>query len=220
MDALSDSPWSRVQALGVRSASPMDLLALCLTREAKDASTNESAARDLLRRHRLSGLAMLSPVDLLAASGLDGFEADRILAAIELGRRSAGIAEDIPADVSGPKAAYQIVRPLLADQPQEIFVALLLTVKNTLIGVRTIHIGTLTAAMVASRDVLREALRANAASIIIAHNHPSGDPTPSREDVALTRKIKDAGAMLDIVLLDHIIVGSSGYISLMQESSR
>lgn len=217
MDAISESPYLRVQAGGVRAASPIDLLALCLTREEKDASLNETAARELLTRFTLPRLTDMSRGDLALASGLEGLEADRVLCAIELGRRSAFAGQGVPTAITGDKDAYEVLKPHLEGQSQEKFVALYMTTKNTVISVRTIHVGTLNSSLVGPREVFREAVRENAASLIVAHNHPSGDPAPSREDIEITKKLKEAGKMLDVDLLDHIIIGKGRYISLNKE---
>ncbi len=217
MDATSESPYVRVQAGGVRSASPIDLLALCLTREEKDASQNEAAARELLTRFTLSRLNDLSRMDLTLASGLEGLDADRVLCALELGRRSALAGEGVPRVISSDKDAYLVLKPHLEAQLQEKFVALYLNTKNTVISVRTVHVGTLNSAPVGPREIFREAVRENAASLIVAHNHPSGDPMPSPEDIAITKKLKEVGQILDIPLLDHLIIGQGRFISLNRE---
>ena len=217
MDATSESPYLRVQAGGVRSASPIDLLALCLTREEKDASQNESAARELLTRFTLSRLNDLSRMDLTLASGLEGLEADKILCALELGRRSALAGQGVPTSITSDQDAYLALKPHLEGQQQEKFVALYLTTKNTIISVRTVHVGTLNSAPVGPREIFREAVRENAAALIVAHNHPSGDPKPSPEDIAITRKLKEVGQILDIPLLDHIVVGHGRFVSLNRE---
>lgn len=219
MDSLSDSPVARVHASGIRGASALDLVAVLLTREEADASSNEQAARDLIKRHRLSGLKDLSPADLQLASGLAGFEADRVLAAIEIGRRSAVVKADTSVFVGGSKDAAKHLKPLVDGQPQEVFAALFLSVKGHPISARTIHIGSLSSAQVGTRDVMREALRANAASVIVAHNHPSGDPTPSPADIGITRRLKDAGALLDIKVLDHLVFGNGEFTSLADNGS-
>lgn len=204
----------RWKGLGLGSASPIELLAIMLARNPDDADANESLARKLLMRHQVEGLARLAPADL-AEAGLDDAECRRLLAAVELGRRSALAAKPLPDRIDRPEDAFALFEDL-AREPQEMFVAAFLDTKNGLISRRTIHVGTLQASLVGAREIFREAVRENAASVVIAHNHPSGDPEPSPEDIEVTRYLKEAGKLLDIPVVDHIVVGRSRSVSLAQ----
>ena len=110
---------------------------------------------------------------------------------------------------------YKLVRDELCSSDRERFLSLLLTAKNTLIGVETVSIGTITGCMVSAREVFKSALLANADSIIVCHNHPSGDPKPSKEDIKLTDTLVKAGNLIGIDVKDHIIVAQDGYKSVM-----
>lgn len=119
--------------------------------------------------------------------------------------------------VRGPEDAAAYLMPILRYEVKENFVVLLLNTQNKIIGHRVVSIGSLSASIVHPREVFKEAIKVNAASIIVAHNHPSGDPTPSREDVAVTKRLVKAGNVMDINVLDHIIIGDSKYLSMKEK---
>lgn len=119
--------------------------------------------------------------------------------------------------VSHPSSAAEILNTYLAGADREHFVALLLNTKNRVIGLHTISVGTLSASLVSPREVFKAAIVGNAAAIVLGHNHPSGDPTPSPQDIQVTRTLRKAGELLEIPVLDHIVLGDDGrYISLKQ----
>jgi DNA repair protein RadC len=208
-----DTPLDRFRALGANAASPTDLIALGLSRRVDDTTPNEPIARDLLRRlENVRALTELSPADL-AELGLDLFEASRFLALLELGRRAEKAGKGEVTAIDGPEDVFRICTDL-RHQKKEYFVALLLDTQNGVMRRATIHVGTLTASLVGAREVFREAVRDGASSIIVAHNHPSGDPQPSPEDVQVTRQLLLAGDVLDIPVLDHVVIGDREFRSL------
>ena len=199
--------WERVQHSGFAGATVFDLLTLMVTREQRDLERNEAVVLQYFRQHTLPRLRDLSHEELEKTGGLEPFESARLLAAVELGRRSAGAALGAKGSaVSRSNEAYQLFAHL-SGQHQEHFCAAFLDSKGKPIGQKVIHIGTLNMSVVGAREVFREAVRHNASSVIVAHNHPSGDPEPSPEDIKVTRALKDAGSLLDIPLLDHIVIG-------------
>lgn len=208
-----DTPLERFRAMGAKATSPTDLLALGLARRAEDGEPNEPIARAMLRREGgIRNLAELTPADL-HAQGLDGFEAARFLALIELGRRMGGAKRGEVTTIDGPDDVFRLCDDL-RHQKKEYFVAILLDTQSGVLRRATIHVGTLTASLVGAREVFREAVRDGASSIIVAHNHPSGDPSPSPEDVQVTRQLIMAGSLLDIPVLDHIVIGDTSFTSL------
>lgn len=214
------SAWERAQQLGLQSVTLVELLTLMVTREVGDVEKNEPMVRQLFRDYKAAMFKDLSLQELNVAGGLEQFEATRILAAVELGRR-AGIASQGPKSepVTDSEKAYEVFRHL-ADQKQEHFCAAFFDSKARLIAQKVIHIGTLNMSVVGAREVFREAVRHNAASVIVAHNHPSGDPEPSPEDIKVTRSLKEAGELLDIPLLDHIVIGQDPrYVSLNERGA-
>lgn len=213
MPTQPDTPLDRFRAMGARAASPTDLLALGMARRAEDAEPNEPIARTMLRREGgIRNLQELTPADL-AGHGLDGFEAARFLALIELGRRMGVSGRGEIRTINGPEDVYAFLGDL-RPQKKEYFVAILLDSQSGIMRRATIHVGTLTASLVGAREVFREAVRDGASSIIVAHNHPSGDPTPSPEDVQVTRQLIMAGDLLDIPVQDHIVIGETTFSSL------
>ena len=118
--------------------------------------------------------------------------------------------------ITRPEDVYELVRDELVNADRERFLSVLLTTKNTVIGIETVGIGTINTCMVTARELFKSALLANASRVILCHNHPSGDLTPSDDDIALTRRIVTAGQLLGIDVCDHLIVGRDGYRSLKQ----
>ena len=118
--------------------------------------------------------------------------------------------------VKTPEDVHQVMQQYFLDCPCEHFVVLLLSTKNHILAISPVSVGTLNASVVHPREVFQRAILANAASIILAHNHPSGDPTPSPEDIELTRRMVEAGKLLDIGVLDHVVVGEDSFASLKE----
>lgn len=210
------SSLDRVKEMGVHAASPTDLVALAFARREEDVSLAEHAARDfVLRAGSLKSLTDLTPDRLRDAFGYDGFEAWRALALVELGRRAGAAGKGEPVEISSPRMVAGLLSHL-RDEKREHVVALLLDAKMNVLRIATIHIGTLTMSVVGPREVFREAIREGASSIIVAHNHPSGDPNPSPEDLEVTERLVEVGRMLDIPVLDHVIIGDRREVSFKE----
>jgi DNA repair protein RadC len=201
-----------VLASGLRAASATDLISIAASRRESDVADSQGA-QILQRMRTLRGLLDASKEDLRSQTGLDDFEILRFQAAMELGRR-ADKAVKGPGDLI--ESSDDVIRSLeyLRFEKREHFVAILLDAKSAIIRIATIHVGTLTMSVVGAREVFREAINDGAASLIVAHNHPSGDPTPSPEDVDVTLRLTEVGDLLDIAVLDHIIVGENRHTSL------
>jgi len=163
----------------------------------------------------LSVLRDARPHDLARRRGVGADGAVRILAALELGRRVYGIGEDGPT-FDSPETVFLHTRDL-GRARREHFVILLLNARHRLIERETISIGSLTASIVHPREVFRPAIQGGAAALVLVHNHPSGDPAPSRDDVAITSRLVEVGAMVGIPVLDHVIVAGRRYVSLRRE---
>lgn len=211
---MRESPVNRIKRLGVRSADAIDLLAVVRASTLEEVDQNlEPARRWLVERQRLTSLVDLSPADLRSLGDFDDFQILKAQALLELGRRAAGVADFQFLNYRGPEDVFKHLAPLM-DRRQEQFWAVYLSAKMDVLATREVHRGTATSSIVGTREVFGEALRLGAVSLIVAHNHPSGDPTPSPEDIAVTRKLIEAGKLLDIELLDHVIVGHTRYQSL------
>jgi len=210
---MAETSLDRLRSRGIGGLDPFDLLALCLATDEQDTELAFDRATELLRRYKLAGIADLSRADLGQVTDLPEFETTRLLAALELGKRVGMSGRHRPDTLNSPKEAVEFFADL-AEEKKEHFVAALLNSKNGVIARKTIHIGTVNMSVVSVSAVFREAIREGAVSLIVAHNHPSGDPTPSPEDIEITGKLADVGQMLDIPLRDHIIVGHQGTVSL------
>ena len=203
-------------AVGVKSASPIDLVAVGFSRREADAVENEPAAREILKQcERINNLGELGAGDIKRLTGLEGFEVLRVQSLIELGRRSANAQPGERKITDCPEDVAKLLSHLQHEK-REHFCVIMLDAQNQIMRWSTIHIGTLTMSVVGPREVFREAVKEGACSIIVAHNHPSGDPTASPEDIQVTQKLAEVGKMLDIPLLDHVIIvfGSRKPVSL------
>jgi DNA repair protein RadC len=211
---LIDGPRERLSRLGAGALAQDELLGLVLT----GGAAGRAPASEILRRLGLPRLARASPSELreLRGLGVGPARAAAICAAFELGRRVLQ-AEAPPGQIlRSASAAYQFLKPRLAHLTTEVFVVLLLDVRlRVLCDVRVAE-GTGWACAVQPRDALAPALREGAAAVIFAHNHPSGDPTPSAEDRDLTRRLIAASELLGVRAVDHLVVASSGYTSLRE----
>lgn len=211
-----DRPRERLASLGPEALSDAELVALVLRTGGRAASAVAVATRTLASHGGLRALAGAASRQLSAEHGIGPAKAASLLAAFELGRRLAaqrlrpGQALCSPAEVA---AAFH---PRLRDAAHERFVAVLLDGRHRVLRDVVVSQGTLTASLVHPREVFRPALREAAAALILVHNHPSGDPSPSREDAEVTRRLARAGRLLGIEVLDHVIVAEQGFSSLRE----
>ncbi len=209
----NDRVCERVRSYGVKGASPVDLFAVGFSRRSEDADSAESTARELLKRlGSINRMADASFEDIRESTGLEEFEVLRCLALIELGRRAGRSERGERHEIEVPEDVYEKLE-WLRHEKKEHFVAVLLDSKNVIISTPTIHIGTVNMSVVGPREVFRSAIREGASSIIVAHNHPSGDPSPSPEDFDVTKRLVEVGKMLDIPVLDHVIIGDPSSVS-------
>lgn len=155
--------------------------------------------------------------ELTSIKGVGKAKAVQLLASIELGRRIASFREEDKYVIRSPEDGANYVMEEMRFLSQEHFVCLFLNTKNQVLFQKTIFIGSLNSSIVHPREIFKEALKRSAASIICVHNHPSGDPTPSKEDIDVTRRLVECGKMMGIELLDHIIIGEKKYVSLKEK---
>jgi DNA repair protein RadC len=210
----ADLPRERLRSVGARHLSVRELLAL-LVGAGTAAGTATEVAQRLLRQGggSLRRLGVMDPRKLEEIVGVGTATAARLLAALELGRRAAAesLEEDEP--VRGPADVFRRMGPRLRDLEQEEFHALLLNARHRVIREVPVTRGILDASLIHPREVFRLAVVEAAAGVILVHNHPSGDPTPSAEDRAVTRQLAEAGRALGIPVLDHIVVGDGAWRS-------
>jgi len=203
-----ERPRERLRRLGPGSLSDAELLAIILGH----GLPGESAV-DLGRRLlALGALHRLSLEELESVPGVGPAKAVRIKAALELGRRVQMFRERLFC-ISSPAEAYSFFSHLGFEEEEQLW-ALLLNRKNGIIGRELVALGGISRVPVDPRDLFRAAVRRNAAALILAHNHPSGDPSPSPEDISLTRRLVEAGKLLGVEVLDHLVVVAGGYVSM------
>ncbi|MCZ6690485.1 MAG: DNA repair protein RadC, partial [Planctomycetota bacterium] len=163
-----------------------------------------------------AGLRGALATEITSVPGVGPVTAARIQASFVLGRRSVELVRERPGPYRSASDVFEYLGPRLAHKEKEVFYVLLLDSKNRLIRDEVVSVGTLTASLVHPREVFRPAIRAAAAAIIVAHNHPSSDPTPSREDIEVTARLRSAGELIGIPVLDHVIIGAGRYVSLAE----
>jgi DNA repair protein RadC len=207
-----DRPRERLARHGAAALSDTELIAI-LVGPGRPGRSSIDLAREALRE----GVARFCTKDWASGSSIPGIgpvASGRIGAALELGRRFNSARLNTSDPISDPESLAPALCSKYAHLPQERLCALYLDSRNRILREREIYIGTLTTASVSTRDVFRYALEDAAASIIVFHNHPSGDPAPSAEDVIFTKSLTKAAAIMGVILMDHLIIASAGYVSL------
>ena len=212
-----ERPREKMKERGAQALGNSELLAILLRTGTAAESALRLAENLLDRAGGLAGLGHATLEEVEQVRGIGEAKAVTLLAALELGRRVDSLAPLDRTAVRTPDDVAALLLPRFRYESRESFVAVLLSTKNHVLKTPVISVGSLNASIVHPRELFREAINASAAAVIVAHNHPSGDPTPSPEDVALTRKLVEAGTLLDIPVLDHLILGDGRYISLKEK---
>lgn len=212
----SERPRERLQVYGAQALSAAELIAILLRTGIEGQSAINVASRLLRDTGGLRGLAGCSFEQLISIKGLGPAKAAQLLAAAELGRRLAASDPDQRAQIRCPADAAQLLMSEMDLLDQEHLRTILLDTKNRVLAIKEVYKGTLNTSMIRVGELFKEAIRATCAAIIVVHNHPSGDPTPSPEDVAATRQIVEAGKLLDIDVLDHVIIGRQRFVSMKE----
>ncbi|SFQ48141.1 DNA replication and repair protein RadC [Psychrobacillus psychrotolerans] len=214
---VSDRPRERLVRQGASSLSNQELIAILLRTGTKQESVLHLANRVLNYFEQIQELKNASIEEITAVKGIGQAKAVQLLAAVELGKRLSQQKTDDKFTIRSPKDAATYLMADMTSLNQEHFVALFLNVKNQILHKQTIFIGSLNASIVHPREIFREAVKRSAASIICAHNHPSGNPAPSTEDIDVTKRLFEAGQLMGIELLDHVIIGDHQFISLKEK---
>jgi DNA repair protein RadC len=211
-----ERPRERMDQYGPEALSNSELLAIVLRVGSRGESAVRLGERLLSEFEGLAGIARARIPQLSALPGMGLAKAAQVKAAFELGKRLATSVDEARAAVRGAADVVALVREELRLREQECLAAVFLDARNQVLRMRILTVGTLTGSPAHPREVFKEALAQGCASVILCHNHPSGDPTPSRDDVALTGRMVKAGEVMGIPVLDHIILGGGRYVSLKE----
>ncbi|MFD2133678.1 DNA repair protein RadC [Pseudogracilibacillus auburnensis] len=212
-----ERPRERLLTFGESHLSNQEILAILIGSGTKTESVMDLSNRLIMHFEGLKLLSEATIEELTAIKGIGTAKGVVLLAAIELGKRIQQYKPEERFIIRSPEDGAEYVMEEMRNLKQEHLVVLFLNTKNQIIHRQTIFIGSLNASIVHPREIYREAVKRSAASIICAHNHPSGDPTPSQEDIHVTRRLVEAGKMMGIELLDHLVIGNDIFISLKEK---
>jgi DNA repair protein RadC len=212
-----DRPRERLEYAGPAALSSGELVAILLRIGSRGENALQLATRLLVEFRGLGGLAAASFAELAAVRGVGKAKAAQLKAGLEIGRRwRAAAADDDRPQINSPQDAANMLMLEMAHLEQEQLRLLLLDTKNRVLAAPTLYQGNVNTTVVRVAELFREAIRCNSTALIVVHNHPSGDPTPSQEDVRITRQIVEAGELLGIEALDHLIIGHGRFVSLKE----
>ncbi len=214
----SERPRERLARLGSQALNTAELLAILLRVGARGENAVQVGQRLLQTFGGLRGLHQASFDEMISQHGLGEAKAAAIKAAIELGRRLSFEAPEERSVINSPADAAALVQYEMSALEQEHFRVILLNTRNQVLDIVELYHGSLNSSMIRVGEVFKPAVRRNAACVIIVHNHPSGDPTPSPDDIAVTKAIVKAGKLLDIEVLDHVVIGQGKFVSLKERS--
>jgi DNA repair protein RadC len=212
----SDRPRERLAALGPQALTNAELLAILLRVGVQGENAVEVGQRLLNKFSGLNGLHRAPFKELMDQHGLGEAKAAQIKAAIELGRRLILEAPQERPAINSPADAAALLQYEMSALEQEHLRVMLLDRRNRVTEIVEVYKGSVNSSQVRVGELFKDAIRANASAVIVAHNHPSGDPTPSPDDVAVTRAIVQAGKLLDIDVLDHLVIGQGKWVSLKE----
>lgn len=216
---ISERPRERLLKLGSEALSSQEVLALILGRGTKGESVIRIAEELIHKFGNLKNIASASVEELTHITGIGPAKATQIKAAFELGRRLEEPVDETPrTTVKSPENVFKSVKNQLKGKKKEHFLVLSLDTRNHLIKTHPISIGSLDSSIVHPREVFKEVISDSAASVIFVHNHPSGDPSPSEDDVKLTKRLVEVGEILGIEVLDHIIICDRKYLSMKEKN--
>lgn len=213
---VGERPRERLRIYGAAALSNAELLAIILRTGVTGQSVLHLSQALLANYGGLMGLARAGFADLCAEHGLGPAKTTQLKAALELGRRLLIESPDARPQISSPSDAASLVLLEMSVLEQEEVRILVLDTRNRVLSTRRVYMGSLNTSVVRMAELFREAIKQNAAAIIVIHNHPSGDPTPSPEDVRLTEMLVEAGELLDVEVLDHLIIGQGRFVSLKE----
>jgi len=210
-------PRERLLREGPRVLSDSELLAIILRTGSTECSAVDLATDVLIRFAGLKNLIQAGVEELSAIDGIGPAKAAQLKAALEIGRRVASLSESEKPVIKGPEDAAVMVMEEMRHLDKENFCALILNTRHQVVAKETISVGTLNSSVIHPRELFKTAIKRSAAAVILVHNHPSGDPTPSREDREVTRRLQEAGSIIGIEVLDHLIIGDNKFVSFKKK---
>jgi DNA repair protein RadC len=216
---VTDRPRERLAAVGANRLSNQELLAILLRVGVKGENAVQLGERLINDFGGLKGLQKATFDEISAEHGVGPAKAAQIIAAIELGNRISSVDAETRDSVHAPEDVVKLIKYELSALDHEELWVILLDTRNKFVAKERIYKGSVNASQVRVGEVFKTAVRKNIPHVIVAHNHPSGDPTPSPEDIALTRAMVQAGKLLDIEVLDHLIIGAKDWVSLKQRQA-
>jgi len=212
-----ERPRERLQKFGPEALSAQELLALVIGRGIPKKSVMNIAQQLLAKFGNVKAIGQATIEELSQIKGIGLAKAAQIKACFELGKREDLEPEVKDFDVKNPEGVVKAIRASIKDKAKEHFKLILLNPRNKIIGISTISVGTLNASLVHPREVFKDAIKHSAASVVLAHNHPSGDPEPSEDDLTITKRLIEAGRILGIEVMDHIIIAKNEFFSFKEK---
>lgn len=212
----SEQPRERLRDYGANALSDGELLAILLRTGLAGLNVVQLAQKLLIEHGGWAGLQRLQFEELTSIHGLGAAKAAQVKAALEIGRRLLLAEQAQRVQITSPAEVAALLMLEMSHLEQEHLRVVLLNTKNHVLRIDTVYVGTINSSAVRIGEVFKTALKQNAAAIIVVHNHPSGDPTPSPEDVAVTRQLVEAGKLLDVDVLDHLVIGQGRWVSLRE----
>lgn len=214
---VNERPVEKLLRDGPEQLTNSELLAIILRTGIKGENILTLSNRVMSKFEDLNGLLYATIDEITSIKGIKKVKSSQILALVEMSKRFNSIkATKDPIKISNPKDIVSYLQNEMQFLNQEVLKLIMLNTKNIVIGTKDIFKGSLNSAVVHPREIYNEAIKKSSASIILSHNHPSGDPTPSREDIDMTKRLVECGKIMGIHLLDHIIIGKNGYVSLKE----
>lgn len=213
-----ERPREKLYKYGPKALSNTELLAIIIRTGSRENTAIELSQKLLAgKKEGIYFLTDTSLQEIMKVKGIGKCKAAQILAAVELGKRVMSSAHNDKSKITSPTDIVDLLMLDMIHLKKEHFKIVMLDTKNQVIGIEDISVGSLNSSIVHPREVFKEAIVKSSASIILVHNHPSGDPTPSKEDIAITRRLAEGGDILGVKVLDHIIIGNNKYISLKEK---
>lgn len=210
-------PRERIVKDGPEALSNIELLAILLRIGTKEENVLELAAKILTQVGNIKGLASYSIEDLKNIKGIGLAKAAQIKAAVEIGKRISSAPNEERPIIRSPQDVERLLMEEMRHLDREYFKAISLNTKNNVLAIETVSVGSLSSSIIHPRELFKNPIKRSAAALILVHNHPSGDPSPSKEDLDVTKRLVEVGKLLGIEVLDHIIIGDNKYISLKEK---